>query len=149
MYNAHRGSDLETVSLSRSPLQDTWSSTRVTHCAITTSILVMYVTPHESEQYILDQKRLLRLKWPGNHLLSPLTKKPWITFVRPTFRQHPSISSPQRQSTSSAKCLLGSVTGHNLGNLRSGVIFFFDFLFFWLLCFFASRGKKITPDTFI
>ena len=28
-------------------------------------------------------------------------------------------------------------------NLRSGVIFFL------LLCFFGSRGKKITPDTFI
>ena len=45
MYNAHRGSDLETVSLSRSPLQDTWSSTRVTHCAITTSIRALNFDP--------------------------------------------------------------------------------------------------------
>ena len=33
-------------------------------------------------------------------------------------------------------------------NLRSGVIYLSIF-FFLLLCFFGSRGKKITPDSFI
>ena len=107
MYNAHRGSDLETVSLSRSPLQDTWSSTRVTHCAITTSILVLYVTPHESERFILDPKRLLRLKWPGNHLLSLLRKK--ITNFRTS-----DLSTPP------VKMILAAETGHKLSEMPSG-----------------------------
>ena len=127
MYNAHRGSDLETVSLSRSPLQDTWSSTRVTHCAITTSI------PFDSCNVRYTTRVRAVDPWSETFAKIKMTRKPFAftvdeekkkqTFVRPTFRHHPSrLSSPPRLGTSSAKCLLGSVTARELSFGRSVAI---------------------------
>ena len=69
----------------------------------------MYVTPHESEQLILDQKRLLRLKWPGNHLLSLLMRKKKITNFRTS-----DLSTPP------LKIILAAETGHKLSEMPSG-----------------------------
>ena len=58
--------------------------------------------------------------WSETFAKIKMTRKPFAftvneekkqTFLRPTFRHHPSrLSSPPRLGTSSAKCLLGSVT---------------------------------------
>lgn len=126
IYMAHRGSDFEVVSLSSSPLQDKWSSTRVTQSAISRCFCLCLTANHQTMKsahclsadfsYVVDvehceEYNLVAWRSPENVWVFANTR----LIVRA--KQHFSLTnSPTllfgillgwRLGQSSAKCLLG------------------------------------------
>ena len=77
-----------------------------------------------------------------NNWICILLHMKWESLVSPN--SHAGFFVPDRQ-----KLLSFGSSRLPYTNLRSCVIYLFYFILFLLLCFFGSRGKKITPDTFI